>query len=93
MKHVRRLGGSALIAGLIAIALIIGTARLDAATKKGGGDSQAAICAYYWSIITYPYVSQAAICAYYWSIITYPYVSPTIQAYVISLYIAQGCSQ
>jgi hypothetical protein len=75
MKHVRRLGGSALIAGLIAIALIIGTARLDAATKKGGGDSQAAICAYYWSIITYPYVS------------------PTIQAYVISLYIAQGCSQ
>jgi hypothetical protein len=74
MKHVRRFGASALIAGLVAIAMILGTARLDAA-KKGGGDSQAAICEYYWSIITYPYVS------------------PTIQAYVISLYIAQGCTQ
>ena len=75
MKHMRRLAPSVLIAALIAVVMVVGTARLDAASKKGGGDPHTAICDYYWSIITYPYVS------------------PTIQAYVLSLYIAEGCMQ
>ena len=75
MKHVRRLFASGITAAFIAVALIIGTARLDVASKKGGGDAQTAICDYYWSIITYPYVS------------------PTIQAYTLSLYLAQGCTR
>jgi hypothetical protein len=73
MKRMRRLAQSVLMAALIAVVMVVGSARLDAADKKGGGDSHAAICAYYWSIITYPYVS------------------PTIQAYALSLYIAEGC--
>ena len=75
MKHMRRLAPSVLIAALIAVVMVVGAVRLDGAGKKGGGDSHTAICAYYWSIITYPYVS------------------PTIQAYVLSLYIAEGCMQ
>jgi hypothetical protein len=75
MKRMRRLAQSVLMAALIAVVMVVGTARLDAADKKGGGDPHTAICAYYWSIITYPYVG------------------PTIQAYVLSLYIAEGCIQ
>lgn len=56
MKRMRRLAASAVMAGVLASGMLIGTARIQAAEKKGG-DGQGATCAYLLNVINYPYVS------------------------------------
>jgi hypothetical protein len=57
MKALRKFGVAALIAGVLAIGMPFGAARVEAAGKKGGGDGQTATCAYLLSVINYPYVN------------------------------------
>jgi hypothetical protein len=56
MKATRRLGGAVIIAGILASEMPFAVP-LEAADKKGGGDSQTATCAYLLNVINYPYVS------------------------------------
>ena len=53
MRQLQRFG----VAVLIAVLLAGGATSVQAAGKKGGGDATAAICAYLWKVITYPYVN------------------------------------
>lgn len=57
MKSVRRSGAAAVIAALIIMSGMPGTARVEAAGKKGGSDGQTATCDYLRSIINYPNTS------------------------------------
>lgn len=56
MGTLRRFSAAAVMAGMIAGGMALGTARLEA-KAKGGGDGQAAICAYLLNVINYPGVS------------------------------------
>ena len=58
MKRMRRLSGAAMMAGLIASGMLLGTARVEAAGKKGSDDGQAAVCVYLASVINYPNVNE-----------------------------------
>ena len=57
MKRVRRFGSIAAIVGLFVMSGSLGTARVQAAPKKGGTDGHTATCDYLRNIITYPYTS------------------------------------
>lgn len=59
MRRIKKLGSAVVLAAMIAGAVVIGTARVEAKGKKGGGDTQDAICSYLASVINYPYVSDA----------------------------------
>lgn len=55
MASIKKLGTALVLAA--ALAGGFGTAGLEAAGKKTTTDSTAAICAYLWSVMTYPNVS------------------------------------
>jgi hypothetical protein len=57
MGRLRRFASAMVMTGMIAGGMLVATARVEAAGKKGGGDGQAATCEYLLNIITYPYVS------------------------------------
>lgn len=57
MRSIKKFLSAAVLAALIAGGL--GAATLEAKGKTG--DSQAAICAYLWSVMTYPYVSPVVL--------------------------------
>ena len=59
MRTGKRFSAAAVIAGLMASGLMLGTARLEAKGGKGGGNGNDLICAALLSVITYEYVSPA----------------------------------
>ena len=69
MKRMRKFVGALVMATVIAGAMPLGLVRVEASGgKKGGGDPQAALCAYLLNVINYPYVNEyvrkVAIAAY-----------------------------
>jgi hypothetical protein len=56
MDLIRKFSTALVLAGMIAGAMMIGTARVEAKGKKGG-DPHDAICQYLASVINYPYVT------------------------------------
>jgi hypothetical protein len=56
MEMIRKFSTALVLAGVIAGAMMIGTARVEAKGKKGG-DPHDAICQYLASVINYPYVA------------------------------------
>jgi hypothetical protein len=56
MNVIRKFSTALALAGMIAGAMMIGTARVEAKGKKGG-DPHDAICQYLASVINYPYVT------------------------------------
>jgi len=58
MQQIRKFTTALVLAAMIAGAMMIGTARLEAKGKKGG-DPHDAICQYLASVINYPYVTPA----------------------------------
>jgi hypothetical protein len=75
MKELRKFGAAMVLAGLIAGGMMLGTARVEAKGKGGGGGSD----------------PKDAVCAYLASVLNYPYLSPVIESYVRSLFDAYGC--
>ena len=57
MKRLRKFGVAMVLAGLIAGGMMLGTARVEAKGKGGGGDPNDAVCAYLASVLNYPYLS------------------------------------
>jgi len=57
MRTGKRFSAAAVIAGLMASGLMLGTARLEAKGGKGGGGGNGTICDALLAIITYKYVS------------------------------------
>ena len=53
MRRLQKFGAAV----LMAVMLAGGATSVQAAGKKDGGDAKAAICAYLWKVITYPYVN------------------------------------
>ena len=58
MGPIRRFGAAVTVAAMLAGGLTVGSATLEA-KGKGGGDAQAAYCAYLENILNYPYVSPS----------------------------------
>jgi hypothetical protein len=56
MRHARRFTTALVLAGMVASGMMLGSARLEAKGKGGGGGT---ICSYLLSVITYPYVSDS----------------------------------
>jgi len=59
MGRIKKLGSAVVLAAMIAGGVMIGTTRVEAKGKKGGGDPQDAICSYLAAVINYPYTSDA----------------------------------
>ena len=57
MKSMRRMSAAFVLAAVLAVGF--GTAGLEAAKKPGGGDPNAAICAYLKSVLAYPNLSPS----------------------------------
>jgi hypothetical protein len=57
MKELRKFSAAMALAGLIAGGMMLGTARVEAKGKGGGGDPNDAVCAYLASVLNYPYLS------------------------------------
>jgi len=57
MKGIRRFGAATVLAGMIASGMMVGTARVEAKGKGGGGNTNDAVCAYLASVLNYPYLS------------------------------------
>jgi hypothetical protein len=59
MKRMRIVIGALAVAAVMAGVMPLGMTRVEASGgKKGGGDPQAAVCAYLLSVINYPYVND-----------------------------------
>jgi hypothetical protein len=56
MRKFRKLGTAMVLSGMIAGAMMLGTARVEA-KKRGGVDPTYALCTYLKSVIDYPYTS------------------------------------
>jgi hypothetical protein len=57
MKRIRKIGTALVVAAMLAGGLTLGSARVEAKGKGGGGGANEAICAYLAKIINYPYVN------------------------------------
>jgi hypothetical protein len=59
MAPIKKLGTALVLAAVMAGG--VGTTSLEAKGKKSNTDSQAAICEYLWSVMTYPYVTPTVL--------------------------------
>jgi len=59
MRHIRNFMAAVMVAAMLAGGMTLGSATVEARAKKGGGDSQAAKCAYFEKILAYPYLTQS----------------------------------